>query len=754
MDANEEIPLTDLSNAQEAKEIHLDEPLIDINHHFDGGFHGLFFGPKFRNPTFSVKQQRHPPLDLEKGLYNRDILRRITWKPEDLERRIDPLEGKLCHFTVQASPDAYKEHQGPWRRTQIEDNASKRLRLAGWILGRRSFETGSGLDGGQLAARAGRILLASIPLLFMSLGSFPISDSFSEFYHGVPARSWEYPKHVRNILDASPAAPREVPGWDHGTKRFDAYDVTRQQERLLRPRELVVKQNGAWVNVVQGKRKEHVPYLFISYSNVHFYTNSSQEKRAQIEEIAQLLTERHNLTAYWLDFRCRAQQQPELTDDIHRIADVIRGAQDVWVILPTYDRVTISQWGSRLWTLPEALLAPRHRISIYAIADNKKRERFRELSLLDLPLWAWVPYTGSPFSGENLVEDTTASVEDLRLLAEQFSGMLSLSQLELISVALRALRSRKWTEYQKGDPAYALMALLQYRPAMDPSDSEFQALARLSLANDSDRIVERMVCFLPKAGQEGLFTTEDALHAKLHDIEPIAQVAGVCKDDALMLDGCHGITIHWGNFPYIGRVTRVTWKKKLSRLTLRAGAFCWFLGITMASIPAVVGAGIFFIIVALLATWASPWLVANIFGGKVWSMERWLIGFEGSMPIEDIERRMFGNYIGRLSYAASSSVYCRRDAKERIGVRPHENLPLPEGHSLFTLVDTGSKTVTLFSAKRPPSVALICGKEGGMLRALLCAYDQPSMAYVRQSVIRMETPTLTQAGMMGWVKVK
>ncbi|KAJ9637845.1 hypothetical protein H2199_007340, partial [Coniosporium tulheliwenetii] len=115
-----------------------------------------------------------------------------------------------------------------------------------------------------------------------------------------------------------------------------------------------------------------------------------------------------------------------------------------------------------------------------------------------------------------------------------------------------------------------------------------------------------------------------------------------------------------------------------------------------------------------------------------------------SMPIEQIERKMFGNYISRLSYAPSSSVYYRRDGKERIGARPHVDQPLSEGQSLLTLVDTGSKTVTLFSAKRPPSVALICGKERGMLRALLCVYDQPSIAYVRQSVIRMETPTLTQ----------
>jgi hypothetical protein len=42
---------------------------------------------------------------------------------------------------------------------------------------------------------------------------------------------------------------------------------------------------------------------------------------------------------------------------------------------------------------------------------------------------------------------------------------------------------------------------------------------------------------------------------------------------------------------------------------------------------------------------------------------------------------------------------------------------------LFTLVDTGSMTVTLIMARRSPSVMLVCGQENGMQRALLFSFD-------------------------------
>jgi hypothetical protein len=62
-------------------------------------------------------------------------------------------------------------------------------------------------------------------------------------------------------------------------------------------------------------------------------------------------------------------------------------------------------------------------------------------------------------------------------------------------------------------------------------------------------------------------------------------------------------------------------------------------------------------------------------------------------------------------------------------------------------------TVTVFAAERPPSVALFCGKEGGMLRAVLCSYERSTNTLKKECVLRMETPMWDQSIVMGWVKL-
>ena len=120
----------------------------------------------------------------------------------------------------------------------------------------------------------------------------------------------------------------------------------------------------------------------------------------------------------------------------------------------------------------------------------------------------------------------------------------------------------------------------------------------------------------------------------------------------------------------------------------------------------------------------------------------------------------FGDVADRFSYAPSSSLLCHRDKEERVGLGPDfaerpgtAPPPLPPGHRLFTLIDTGTMTVSIFSAVRPPSVALICGREGGMLRVVLCHYERSTNCLHKETVLRMETPMLDKAGLLGWVKL-
>ena len=68
------------------------------------------------------------------------------------------------------------------------------------------------------------------------------------------------------------------------------------------------------------------------------------------------------------------------------------------------------------------------------------------------------------------------------------------------------------------------------------------------MANDGDRIVERMMCMLSdtetnddKSNKKPVM--KDKLSANLWDIEPLCQVAGVCEGSAVILEGCRGATI-------------------------------------------------------------------------------------------------------------------------------------------------------------------------------------------------------------------
>jgi len=68
-------------------------------------------------------------------------------------------------------------------------------------------------------------------------------------------------------------------------------------------------------------------------------------------------------------------------------------------------------------------------------------------------------------------------------------------------------------------------------------------------------------------------------------------------------------------------------------------------------------------------------------------------------------------------------------------------------------LNQGTMKVTVFSALRPPSVALICGKEGGMLRSVLCSFERTSNSFRKECVLRMETPMWERSEVMSWVKL-
>jgi len=262
-----------------------------------------------------------------------------------------------------------------------------------------------------------------------------------------------------------------------------------------------------------------------------------------------------------------------------------------------------------------------------------------------------------------------------RQLIDHYDGNLTLSRLELISTALGCLLRRSTGGFFQGDRAYALMGLLRQRPEVDFTDSAFQAFARLSLANDSDRLLERMICLLPqkttpeetedevnvrkvrarlstlhpriaeeernkkeaarlKDLQHYWAMTEDFWGAKLWDVEPYCQIAAICNDDRVVIDGAYAATIHWDQFQRVAITTKETFTRMASRFLLRSASYFFVIGLFVRSYNST--AGIVIIVLGVLVILCAPVLILHIYGGKVWNTQPWLFGFEGHMPVHEI----------------------------------------------------------------------------------------------------------------------
>lgn len=462
-----------------------------------------------------------------------------------------------------------------------------------------------------------------------------------------------------------------------------------------------------------------LPYIFISYAANQFERVEDASKRLALTEDAfrhlkkraEAVTEQHGLEAYWIDF-LRAPQQPEATDDVHRFCDVVRGSEQVCVLLSEAKELShsLSMFGNRLWCLPECLLTPKH--VIYVQGGGK----VETISIMQLPARAW---TSSYINDSGDLVRGKGKEEEFRLLAEHFSGLLTLSRLELFSVALSAMRALDFFPFQKGDIAYALMGLLRKRPAMDNTDSEQQALARLCLSNDSDRILERIACMLPSKDDDfsGWFSTSDSFGANLWDVEPLCQVAGICDDEAIILDGCHAVSISWKSIPRVRFCTRKTRTRKLILYTLLT-AQLWavlFVSVSILVIsysvlePSSDGLMLYitYIInllfgitleIYLLLSFIAPFCMRFTYSGPILETQPHLIGVEGTMPIE---RLTFGTATkpGRLEYTAFSGPLCSRDPHTRKGIAPAiDPDTLPAGHRVFTLLDTVSGS--LYSSRQ------------------------------------------------------
>ncbi|MCJ1355903.1 MAG: hypothetical protein MMC33_005896 [Icmadophila ericetorum] len=748
-------------------------------------------------------------IDDKTEYWHRDFYGKVTYRKKDVLRYISPTDGSPKHMVVQATTDALNLPGGDWRRTGIKGSVPIALRLSEWALGGSDNKHFRWFNFLSRWLRLPLMAPAILVLLALPIHKAWEDTEFTDTYTAFPNYYWDYPMYARNSLDMRPV-PRQT---GLQKKELSANQKLSYKVRLLRPRQLVVFKDGDWV--LDPNPAKHMPYIFISFSGEHFRPSrggedtrrrseadrlKSERDRSDMEQMAQREAIRAGVQAYWWEPDCAApNSEPELKNsDVYRFCDVIRGAQRVCVLLPEMSTKYMREWGSRMWCLPEAMLSQKPDIYFCSL-----REETQVMSKLELSDEVWDD--GDPENGDN---------QPTRVLAEHYSNVLTLSRLELFSVALEALANKQHTTFTQADLAYALMGLLSHRVQLTGKESLFFALARLSLANDSDRLVERMISMYPHVkdlrdsphkDEDNIFRhsiVPDQYGTQLWDIEPLCQVTGIGEDGEVVLDGCKGLSIRWKGFPQMQYKRSTGFRKLMAELCLRSGAYLSAAGFVLVihyaylltqdsgdnePITSTFGLGvapsvryifsysavqrdiaaIFFgalmLFLSFIFAIASPFAVVRLYGGRVTESAPWLCGFEGVMPVKQLERIVFGNYKQRLTYEPSSTPFCDRDLNERIGKEPDwvtyyntGTVPppaLPKGHRFFTLVDTGNLTVSIFSAVRPPSVALITGKEGGMLRTVLCHYERSNNCLYKEAVLRMDSLTLNQAKQLSWIKV-
>lgn len=232
-------------------------------------------------------------------------------------------------------------------------------------------------------------------------------------------------------------------------------------------------------NLMQWMRKsgkDCPEYLVVAYITSHF---SEPEDSATLHKLARRATRDAGLQCYWTSENCISEAKGSCAKtslDIWRISDVIRGCKQLVVALkaPSSEvsvEALLGAWAGSIWTLPELLLSPGKHFKVYYYSGSLEA---REQGLVTQSI------PKNHFPARCLTENDDRY--QVRRLLDHYLGSLRLSDLELMTVALKCFSSRTAGSddylYLPGDYSYALMGLLSRRPNINPTDSAFLAFAR------------------------------------------------------------------------------------------------------------------------------------------------------------------------------------------------------------------------------------------------------------------------------------
>lgn len=617
--------------------------------------------------------------------------------------------------------------------------------------------------------------------------STPAQVNLASKYHPVPYRDWHYCKSPRNKHEINPsqqgatAIERRMGQTNTGEPVEQSKDLGRESglltrreleehfnpeyNRTLRPRYLCFLDKANLRGFAMRRVEEwmsetgalsHPDYIFVAYTAEQFCVGDDGEVLLGLAERAARDAE---LPAFWCSWVCLPSAGADkLVDDVWRMSDIVRGAKKTAIVVGhppgqrgpsdlVYLKDMLLGWGKRMWTLPEALLSSKgEKVLVYMRGHNRPLA----IEKRSLAVWIW--------------EDAPVS----RQLMDHFEGSLILSQLELVVIALQCLNHRDTNDFGDlgihGEMAYVLMGLLRRRPKVDLTDSAFQAFARLSLANDNNMLLERLICVMPKDQHQVWHDTSDFYDAKLFDIYPTCQIAGIGYDDSVVLDGALGASIRWDRFERVACNHKDSLKRKTSRVVLQITPVLLIVALVFL-IAKQIAVGVVLLLISGAVLGASPYLIRLLFTGKLWNTPALLFGFEGYMDIKTIETHLFGANMNRLTWSPFGSPLSRhRPGRhgECVGTDPttdpdtakfvgnvYSAANRPGDLKVFTLVDTFAMTVTMFLAERPPVAILLCGVEGGMQRAVLCSFQSSTQTFCREAVLRMETRTRERMSLIG-----
>ncbi|KAG2102525.1 uncharacterized protein F5147DRAFT_810176 [Suillus discolor] len=471
------------------------------------------------------------------------------------------------------------------------------------------------------------------------------------------------------------------------------------------PRVLMIRNpnKNEWVRCVDRDIIIHTKYIAISYRATDVYSRGLGEKKekAQFIDDVRAVVLGQQFNAYWLDLECLGETPSEENLDVYCMSDIYQALLSTWLCYKFRDREEVES------------------LSLFQLANLAYTNSKDEQAIINA-------YTGG--------KDPLQRLEHLTLLKQviwrrTMAGFPTLSGPPLppksYMVGGGSVTSEGYKPH-KADHVYALMGFFEHHIQPNHDKDELCALARLSMANDSDRIADRMVSMFPSTTTPGAcwYTDNDIYDSNLWDILPEIQVTGVTENGALVLDGCQAAAIRWKDFPDVPFATTFLLRKIVSSIPY----FSWV-----------------FIVIGK--------------SGCIVNKQPWLIGVKGVIDRETVESHLYGGTIAnfpRMYFTLSGSLlskpeqFVRQIGSDEQYEDAKEHAKSGLGH-MFTLIDTCSSTMYYFRAERLPTVCIFAGREGGLGRFVLCSESCKANELHKEMVLQMPTEISQRMELCGWV---